>query len=84
MTAKLETPEKVAREMYWHELSDLQKLERMRRITKDLVNTVERLEASLYLLLQHSHDNEGHVMVNIHAMKVPVNTYRMAPEGEYF
>lgn len=72
--------EYASRKKYWSELTDSERIERMRKIIKGQDTTISRLQKEIVRLLSHKHLN-GAIVVNLDDLEVDleVDSY-MSPQ----
>jgi len=58
---------KVAREMYWSEIDDTEKIRRMRSEIKNLQRKVKKLNKLFDRLSIHSHLSNGEIVIPLHS-----------------
>ena len=54
---------KCSREPYWEEMSDKDKVERMRYVVKTQKSIIERLSGEIEKLREHSHNASGEILI---------------------
>lgn len=64
------------REKMWAELTDAEKIERMRDQVKQLARLVQRHDSGIYQMQEHRHGNDGELLV-------PLNSRRGLAEAAY-
>lgn len=70
------------REKNWDELTDSEKIERMRGIVKGFQSQMNRMEESLYSLRYHQHASNGEIVVPLH--QANISGLQGGRSGEYF
>ncbi len=75
-----------ARDAYWKEIDTDKKVERMRKVVKDLQYTVRRLSQRINRLEAHQHDNEGRAVTieRLQFCGVVDETYEKNTDEVYF
>ena len=71
------------RQRYWSELKEHERIDRLREVVKHLENRLEQAEAYIRALVEHRHDDGGHMVGPFDPSRhMPSNHYAQALRKE--